>query len=451
MQLSIRSVSFTLFLLLSICRNSCAQSIGGTTSGSTYFCDTTNSGFVSLNGYSGNILVWQISTNNGANWTNISNNTATQSYNNLKQTSNYRAIVKNGALLPDTSTISTIQVYLAGALGPITGGGNFCNNSGNGSFVLNSNGGTVLKWETANAINGIWTPISSTNTSLFYSNVIQTTYYRAIVQTFPACPNDTSAIASLIIDQNTVAGTILNSDTVCYGNNGDTLFLTGQTGNVMDWQRSSNGGISWISTGNISNQVIYKNITQAIHYKAIVKNGSCATLTTSPVVIDMYKINPANAGEDITITRHEHVTLNGNGNGSAEWSPAIFLDNPNIHTPSIEPLFTTTYILKITDDHTCVSYDTVNVNVIIPIPTAITPNNDNVNDYLLIEQVEAYPNNSINIYNRWGNIVFKESPYTNNWGGKSMNGMDLPDDIYYVFFDYGTGDKPYNNYVLIKR
>ncbi|MES2760890.1 MAG: gliding motility-associated C-terminal domain-containing protein [Bacteroidota bacterium] len=442
---------FILFIGLLNNKSGFAQSIAGTTSGSTYFCDSINSGFISLNGYSGNILLWQTSTNNGSSWINILNNTSTQSYNNLKITTHYRAIVKNGSFDPDTSTVSTIQIHLPGTIGTISGGGNFCSNAGSGNIVLNSVNGTVLKWESTNNIAGAWTFIANTTTVQPYSNITQTTYYRAIVQTFSTCPNDTSGIASFIIDQNTIGGTVLGSDTVCYGNNGGTLFLTGQIGNVVDWQTSTNGGVNWVSTGNTSNQYIYANITKDTQFKAVVKNGSCATLTTSPGVISVYATNPANAGNDITITRHEQVTLNGSGNGSAQWSPVTFLDNPTELRPSASPIFTSVYVLMLIDEYGCSSSDTMSVIVNIPIPTAISPNNDNVNDYLLIDQIDAYPTNAITIYNRWGIIVYKESPYTNSWGGKSLNGKDLPDDIYYVLFDYGTGDKPYNSYVLIKR
>jgi gliding motility-associated-like protein len=439
----------TLFYLLSA--NLYSQSIGGVTSGATYFCDSINSGFISLNSYSGSILMWQSSINNGVTWNNISNNTSTQSYNNLNKSTKFRAIVKNGTSNSDTSSISTIDIHIPGTVGVINGGGVFCSNSGSGTITLTGITGTVVKWESALAINGIWTSIPNTTASQSYPNLTQNAFYRAIIQSFSGCPNDTTSIASFIVDQNTVAGSILKSDSVCYGSNGDTLVLLGNVGQVIDWQSSNNAGLTWVSQGNTSNQEIYNNLTETLMYKAIIKNGACITLTTSPVSITLYNINPANAGNDLTITRYEPVTLNGSGVGNAEWSPSATLDNPTQLITSASPLFTTTYSLKLTDTYSCVSYDTVIVNVGIPIPTAITPNNDNVNDYFQIYQVESYPNNSISIFNRWGNIVYKEAPYTNNWYGKSQNGNDLPDDIYYVLFDYGTGDKPYNNYILIKR
>ena len=37
----------------------------------------------------------------------------------------------------------------------------------------------------------------------------------------------------------------------------------------------------------------------------------------------------------------------------------------------------------------------------------VTPNKDNKNDYFIISGIEDYPNNNLQIYNRWGVIVFE--------------------------------------------
>ncbi len=42
------------------------------------------------------------------------------------------------------------------------------------------------------------------------------------------------------------------------------------------------------------------------------------------------------------------------------------------------------------------------------IPNAITPNNDSLNDKFKIVGLEKFPENSIEIFNRWGNIVYKK-------------------------------------------
>ncbi|RYZ99146.1 MAG: DUF11 domain-containing protein, partial [Sphingobacteriaceae bacterium] len=54
-------------------------------------------------------------------------------------------------------------------------------------------------------------------------------------------------------------------------------------------------------------------------------------------------------------------------------------------------------------------------------PNVITPNGDGKNDTFVIDGLELYPENSINIFNRWGNEVFRSvGSYKNNWDGHSL-------------------------------
>ena len=77
------------------------------------------------------------------------------------------------------------------------------------------------------------------------------------------------------------------------------------------------------------------------------------------------------------------------------------------------------------------------------IPEAFTPDGDGVNDFFVIEGIELFTNNSITIFNRWGNVVFQTNNYENNWNGTSTNSMnaggdELPTGTYYYLFDTGT-------------
>lgn len=428
-----------------------AQSVGGITSGSTYFCIPINSGFVSLTNFSGTIQHWESSIDNGINWMLISNPTPTQNYSNLSQTTWYRAVVKNGSFPSDTSTISIITIHPAAFGGNITGGGSFCVSAPSGTLNLSNQVGQVSFWEYSVNAGASWTTITNTLSAMPYTPITQNTIYRAIVQNVSVCPKDTSNEISFIISQPTVAGFLQQNDTACYANNFDTLNLSGQTGNVIDWIYSTNLGTSWNSIGSSQSLYTYSNITQTTLYRVLVKNGACLTDTTLPIKIVVVNASMASAGSDKTITRYESVQLNGSGNGIPEWAPNIEINNPNIFNPIVTPTNTTTYILTLTDKHSCFSSDSVTITVIIPFPNAITPNGDGVNDYFLIDNIELYKQSTLSIFNRWGNLVYKASPYNNEWNGKSKSGNDLPDDVYYYTLDYGIGEKPISGNVLIKR
>ena len=68
--------------------------------------------------------------------------------------------------------------------------------------------------------------------------------------------------------------------------------------------------------------------------------------------------------------------------------------------------------------------------------TVISPNGDGLNDELYISCVDdpqQNPDNSLQIFNEWGDEVFAASPYRNDWQGM-REGEDLPDGTYYYVF-----------------
>ncbi|MEO1261248.1 MAG: gliding motility-associated C-terminal domain-containing protein [Bacteroidota bacterium] len=69
---------------------------------------------------------------------------------------------------------------------------------------------------------------------------------------------------------------------------------------------------------------------------------------------------------------------------------------------------------------------------------AVSPNNDDVNDYFYIAKIENFPNNRLWIYNRWGNQVFDSGSegYKNNWPGTWGDDIDLPDGTYYYILEW---------------
>ncbi|MEM6320077.1 MAG: gliding motility-associated C-terminal domain-containing protein [Bacteroidota bacterium] len=69
------------------------------------------------------------------------------------------------------------------------------------------------------------------------------------------------------------------------------------------------------------------------------------------------------------------------------------------------------------------------------VPNAITPNGDGLNDRLLVDELifdaVDFPQSEIIIFNRWGDTVFRASPYNNDWDGRSTTGELLPEGTYY--------------------
>jgi gliding motility-associated-like protein len=88
------------------------------------------------------------------------------------------------------------------------------------------------------------------------------------------------------------------------------------------------------------------------------------------------------------------------------------------------------------------------------IPNGFSPNDDGINDYFVIDYCEDLPNVKVEIYNRWGNLVFEKEGYGNIdrwgtvlawWDGRSSNGMNvgkekLPAGTYFYILNFNDGN-----------
>lgn len=66
--------------------------------------------------------------------------------------------------------------------------------------------------------------------------------------------------------------------------------------------------------------------------------------------------------------------------------------------------------------------------------SGITPNGDDKNDVWIIENIEQFPENSVKIFNRWGEIVWKGDNYDNEnvvWAGDNEGGSKMADATYF--------------------
>ena len=80
----------------------------------------------------------------------------------------------------------------------------------------------------------------------------------------------------------------------------------------------------------------------------------------------------------------------------------------------------------------------------------ISPNGDGINDAVYINCIEDYPNNTLQIFDRYGNEVFTASGYDNTWMGTGKNG-DLPKGTYFYILDLGDGTEVRKGWIQIIR
>ena len=77
-----------------------------------------------------------------------------------------------------------------------------------------------------------------------------------------------------------------------------------------------------------------------------------------------------------------------------------------------------------------------------------SPNGDGINDGWVVEDIELFPNNVVQIFNRSGKLVFKKKGYDNTFEG-TFKGKKLPVGPYIYIIDLGNGSQPTRGWIYI--
>jgi gliding motility-associated-like protein len=113
------------------------------------------------------------------------------------------------------------------------------------------------------------------------------------------------------------------------------------------------------------------------------------------------------------------------------------IDDPTIPDPTAQPdsMGRLVYKVKLTDHNGCMGMDTVVVTVRTPdciagvfIPNAFSPNGDGQNDILFVRS-NFIVTMELQIYNRWGDLLFVSRSINSGWDG-TYQGQPLPPDVY---------------------
>lgn len=126
----------------------------------------------------------------------------------------------------------------------------------------------------------------------------------------------------------------------------------------------------------------------------------------------------------------------GNGTTSNAKNPTIdFINNGNYSVS-----------LTVNDQYGCASSYSLEVKIsnivteiVKLIPNIISPNDDGKNDEWRLDFIDIYfPKAEINIYNRWGELIFNSIGYSNAWNG-TYKGQALPVGAYYYTINFNDG------------
>lgn len=94
-------------------------------------------------------------------------------------------------------------------------------------------------------------------------------------------------------------------------------------------------------------------------------------------------------------------------------------------------------MVKCNECDTTVCCDFANMTI----PNGITPNDDGFNDTYEILNANCCEYISIIVFNRWGNIVYQNKDYKNDWKGVNESGKKLVQGTYFVLLELPTGNR----------
>lgn len=320
-----------------------------------------------------------------------------------------------------------------------------CNSAADGAISTTVSGATPGYTYT-------WTDASSnTYTTSSLTNVLPGTYTLSIVDSQGCLRNDTLTInGSFTVVAN--AGTDM---TLCVTPNAINLdgsaSINGQTYN---WTQLA-------PTNTIANTVS-TSVIPAIGtntYVLLATSSVAVCFDDDTVLVIVNPLPDVNAGPTQTVSLYATANLGGSPTSisgtSFTWSPVTGLDNPNSANPITSTTINTTYTVFVTDANGCVSSSTVDIFLYpdVIIPNGFSPNSDGRNDTWIIDNIQQFTECTVEIYNRWGELLF-QSPagYPKPWDG-IYHGKPLPVGTYYyiINFNHVAYPKPFTGPLTIFR
>jgi gliding motility-associated-like protein len=168
--------------------------------------------------------------------------------------------------------------------------------------------------------------------------------------------------------------------------------------------------------GVVSTAGIYRDTVRTV--QGCISQISSVNLTVNPKpTVSLSKSNDIDCMIGIS-------KLNASGGSKYLWSPANTLSNPNVSNPVATPTATTIYQVQVTSSNGCINTGSIQVSVKTSatdsgflMPNAFTPNGDGLNDCFGVKHWGQVSNLKLEVFNRWGQLVFSTTDPNHCWDG----------------------------------
>ncbi len=252
-----------------------------------------------------------------------------------------------------------------------------------------------------------------------------------------------------ILEQDNLVSFGYTSNNYCVSDGNQIPVVTGVAGGVFSGPASID--IVNSTTGEISPSTSTLGGPYTIEYTT---SGVCPD--SLEAVISIFDLVTAYGGEDqeLFFVFSSSFEADIPVNAAGEWSSisaATISDkfDPNSDVSDLE-LGVNTFVWTVSNGVCPAASDEVIIEVQdIFIPQAVTPNGDGKNDFFHLQSLDE-ATCSLQIFNRWGQLIYENSDYQNEWNGQNSKGDELKDDTYFyiILIDDSIS---YNGYVVLKK
>ncbi len=294
-------------------------------------------------------------------------------------------------------------------------------------------------------------PSGFNSTQISINNVLSGNYTLSVTDNL-GCKKDSLLIIKSNIEVNADAGL-------------DSTFCPSSSV-IISGSKSTNAvAYNWYLSSSLTSPIASASsftITKALQsntYVLIAQSSFASCSDTDAVFVGVYNEPYLEAGPSFTIPVFSSVTIGGSptslGVQSVTWSPTFGLDNPNSYNPLASNTVNVTYTVSASFGNGCIMQDTMEVFVYpeIKVSGGFSPNNDGKNDLWIIDYLEQFPNHEVEIYNRWGDLLFYAKNYNNAPFDGKYKGTNLPVGTYYYIIKLNNPGypKPYSGPLTIFR